>query len=269
MSTAYPLATDSRELERLAYQHEVWGGVTRAFLDRLAIRPGMRVLDLGSGPGFVTLELAERVGAQGRVTALDESERWTEHVRRAAHARSATNIDVVCARVQAAQLEDESFDLVFSRWVFSFLSQPELLVPKLARLLKPRGVLALQDYHHEGIAVYPPSAGFRAVIRATRAMYQGAGGDAFVAGRFPELFHAGGLRTLELHASVLCGGPESPAFGWGDAFFPHYSTVMVERGFLEAHERDQFLSEWEARKLDPTALFFSPTVVDGAAQKPG
>jgi trans-aconitate methyltransferase len=69
-------------------------------------------------------------------------------------ANAARRTSTSCARAyQAAEFEHESFDLVFSRWVFSFLSQPELLVPKLARLLKPRGVLALQDYHHEGIAV--------------------------------------------------------------------------------------------------------------------
>jgi hypothetical protein len=49
-------------------------------------------------------------------------------------------------------------------------------------------------------------------------MYQARAATPFVAGRFPELFRAGGLRTLELQPNMLCGGPDSPAFGWGDAF---------------------------------------------------
>jgi len=49
----------------------VWGACTRGFLDRMRVENGMRVLDLGCGPGFVTLELAERVGPKGTVLAVD------------------------------------------------------------------------------------------------------------------------------------------------------------------------------------------------------
>jgi ubiquinone/menaquinone biosynthesis C-methylase UbiE len=268
MATQYPLGTSDLELDRLAFQHEVWGATTRAFLERSGIRRGMRVLDLGCGPGFVAFDLSAMVGAQGSVVALDESPRWIEHVEREVAQRALSNVTAVQARIQDLDLEPAAFDVVFSRWVFSFLSDPAAAAVKLARSLKPGGVLAIQDYNHEGISVYPPSDGFKAAVRATRATYARAGGSAFVSGDMARIFAGAGLEMVDLRTNVQCGGPTSPAFRWADRFFPHFSGVMTERGLMTPAERDQFLREWEERKRDPTALFFSPMIVDAAGRKP-
>src|SRR5688500_4518997 len=113
----YVLETGDRELERLGFQHEVWGPITERFLDRLAIRRGSRVLDLGCGPGFVVDSLARRVGKEGRVVALDESPRWTEHLRSKPALPGSATIEIVQQRIEDARLEPGSFDLIFARWV--------------------------------------------------------------------------------------------------------------------------------------------------------
>jgi len=133
----YPLGTDPLELERLRFQHEVWSPVTDAFFERIGVKPGMRVLDLGCGPGFVSLDLAQRVGPTGEVVALDEARHWTEWLALKAMERGLANVTTVCARIQDADLPPASFDLVFSRWVFSFLSDPSSVAQMLVRSLKP------------------------------------------------------------------------------------------------------------------------------------
>src|SRR5690349_8577233 len=210
----YPLGTDPLELERLGFQHQVWSPVTNAFFERLGVQPGMRVLDLGCGPGFVSLELAQRVGPAGEVVALDEARHWTEWLARKAKERGLANVRTVAARIENADLQESSFDLVFSRWVFSFLADPSAVATLVTRFLKPGGRLAIQDYNHEGVSIFPESEGFRAVVRATRALYKASGGDQFVMGRIPAIFAAAGLETVEVHSNVLCGGPESGAFRW-------------------------------------------------------
>jgi len=267
--THYPLGTSEAELERLRFQHEVWGGRTRAFLDRIGVKPGARVLDLGCGPGFVSFELAERVGPRGEVVALDESPRWVEHVEQEVRRRGVANLRVVRARIQGAPLEAGSFDLVFARWVLSFLPRPADVVREVARALRPGGAFALQDYNHEGISLFPESEGFRAIVRATRAMYAAIGGDTWVAGRARSIFRAAGLETESIEPHVLCGAPDSPAFRWAGLFFPHFSEAMETKGLLAPEERRRFLAEWAERERDPDALFFSPIVVDALARKPG
>ena len=267
MST-YVLETGDRELERLAFQHQVWGGVTERFLDRLRIAPGARVLDLGCGPGFVVESLARRAGPLGRVLALDESPRWIEHLRGRSPQPAQAPIEILQGHIEEVELEPATFDLVFARWVLSFPPGVDAIVRKLARALAPGGVLAIQDYQHEGISLYPESPGFKAAIRATRALYRSRGGSAFVAADLPGHFRAAGLELMEMQPNVMCGGPSSPAFRWAGAFFPHYSATLAEQGLMSQAERTAFLAEWSAAENNPDAMFFSPMVVDLAARKP-
>lgn len=261
------LGTHRAELDRLRLQQELWAPVTNRFLDRLKIQPGWRVLDLGCGPGFVTLELRERVGPEGEVVGLDRAEHWLEHLRRAAAERGFDNVTV--RNDDATALEDrDRFDLVFSRWVVSFLPEPQPLIRRLARALAPGGTLAIQDYNHEGVSLFPRSEAFDAAIRATRALYTGGGGDPWIAGRLPALFSRAGLEETVFETTVLCGGPDSPAFRWAHAFFPAFIDTFTERGLMTREERDRFEADWAERRADPTSRFFSPIVVDAAARRP-
>ena len=264
----YVLGANDVELARLTLQHEVWGEVTERFLDGVGVPKGGRVLDLGCGPGLVLPSLRSRVGSTGRVDALDASARWIAHVAREVAACRWTNVHPVCARLDGANLESAAYDVVFARWVVEFIPNPRDVLRQLASALRPGGVLALIDYNHEGISLFPESEGFRAVVRAMRAMWRLHGGDAFLAGRLPGLFRAAGLEPLPPSTTVLTGGPDSGVFRWADAFFPAHSENMVREGVLTADERAHFLTDWAARKADPDAVFFSPIVVGAAARKP-
>lgn len=264
----YVLGTDDAELARLAFQHEVWGEVTERLLDQLELAPGARVCDLGCGPGLVLEGLRARVGASGLVLGVDESPRWEELVRARIAASGWRNVRFQRSRLEELALEPGGWDALFARWVLSFPPEPGALLARLARALAPGGRIALLDYNHEGLSLFPESAGFRAVVRATRALYASRGGDVWIAGRLPGLLRAAGLEVEPPRVDVLCGGPDSPAFRWADAFFPHHSAGMVAAGVLSAEERELFLGEWAERRADPDAMFFSPLVVSIVARAP-
>ena len=264
----YVLGANDRELERLRFQHEVWGGTTRALCERAGLAPGMRVLDLGSGPGLVTEDLRERVGERGAVLALDASAHWQLALAERITERGWQNVRHVEARIEEARLEGESFDFVFARWVFSFLPDPAAALAAVAQALAPGGVLAIQDYDHDGVGLFPASAGFDAMVRATRELYTRAGGDPWIAPRLPGLARRVGLEPFELTPHAIAGGPSSPGFRWADTFFPVFSETFVEQGLASEAERRLFLEEWEERKRDPDSVFVSPLVVDFLARRP-
>lgn len=257
----YLLGTNERELARLRTQDGYWADVTEAFLDRLGVGPGMVVLDAGCGPGLVSERLARRVGPSGRVVAVDESPIW------AAHVHGLAGVEFVRSRLEAVELPPARFDLVFSRWVFSFLADPAAVVARLVASLKPGGVLAVEDYNHEGVSIWPPSEGFDAAIRATRRFFTDSGGDPWVAGRLPRLFADAGLEVIDCHPNVICGGPDSDAFRWVGEFLPPFTEVYRDNGLMTPDEYAAFQRDWAARSGDPAALFFSPIVLDYAARK--
>jgi ubiquinone/menaquinone biosynthesis C-methylase UbiE len=263
-SAEYLLGTNDSELDRLGVQHAIWRDLAEAVLDRAGVGPGMTVLDLGCGPGFVTEELARRVGPSGRVVALDESPRWHEVLR----ARDfAAPVELVQAKIQEADLGEDRFDAVFSRWVFSFFDDLDSVCSQVQRALRPGGRLVVQDYNHEGVSVFPKSAGFEAVIRATREYYRRAGGNSWVMGSLPAAAKRAGLTLTELHPNVMVGGNQSPVFQWLDVFFPRFSGTFLEEDLITVAEQAQFLTEWAALKTNPDALFYSPMVVDMIATR--
>ena len=141
---------------------------------------------------------------------------------------------------------------------------------RLAKALKPGGVLAIEDYNHHGVSAYPHSAGFWAIIEATRAMYKSEGGDAFVAGRVLPAMAAAGLELVDLTPNVLAGGPETAVFQWGHDFFNSESQLdhMQARGGLTDADRALFHEQWPKLCATPGAMFYSPILLDAAGRRP-
>lgn len=77
----YILGTSDEEIERLKFQHELWKQDVEKLWDATNIGSGQVVLDLGCGPGFGSIDLAERVGSDGKVYAVDASEKYLQFLK--------------------------------------------------------------------------------------------------------------------------------------------------------------------------------------------
>ncbi|MDI3305970.1 MAG: class I SAM-dependent methyltransferase [Acetobacteraceae bacterium] len=114
---------------------------TRLLLDRAAPRQGEHVLDLGCGTGTTLLELAARVGPEGRVLGLDVSEPMLARARERIAAAGLSQVRVELADASAYGFAPGSFDLAFSRFGVMFFRDPVAAFAQIRRALKPEGRL--------------------------------------------------------------------------------------------------------------------------------
>ncbi len=259
----YVLGTDDTELSRLGFQHRIWSEFAHALWERAGFAPGHTVADVGCGPGFATLDLAQIVTERGRVIALDVSERYLAHLRARARALGIANVDVHAADLQELDLPPASIDGAYARWVLCWLPDPERAIAAIARALRPGGAFAVQDYfNYRALTLAPRSPAFARVIEAVIASFAASRSDSDVVARLPALFEKHGLECREIRPIQRIARPGSLLWQWPSTFFASYVPRLVEGGFLTVEEQRAFERDWAERSRDPNTFFFAPTVFD-------
>jgi precorrin-6B methylase 2 len=118
-------------------------------LDAIEIKTGMVVADVGAGTGFMTLKMAARVGASGKVYAEDVQPEMLRRLRKNAADAKLTNIQTVLGGEADPKLPANSLDLILLVDVYHEFSQPQKMLRKMLEALKPDGRLVLLEYRKE------------------------------------------------------------------------------------------------------------------------
>lgn len=118
-------------------------------LKALALEPGQTVCDMGCGNGFYTLELARRVGPEGKVYAVDIQPEMLHLLAERSRAEKIRNVKPVLGTLADPKLPAESLDLVLLVDVYHELSHPAEMLAAIRRSLKPHGRLVLAEFRLE------------------------------------------------------------------------------------------------------------------------
>jgi SAM-dependent methyltransferase len=264
----YILGTGDDELQRLGFQHRVWSAEAFALWERAGFGPGQRLIDAGCGPGFTSLDLAQLVGPQGAVLAVDESARFIAHLRAWREALGLPWVAPQVGDVQRLDLPAGSCDGAYLRWVLCFVADPAAVLAGLARALRPGGRLAISDYfHYRGMRLLPGGKAFDEVIAVVVRSWEASGGDSNIGQRLPALLAAAGFELKEAVPLVRSARPGTTLWSWPTTFFRNFLPTLVQRGLLTQSQCDGFQGLWAAHAADPAAVFFTPPMAEIIAVK--
>jgi ubiquinone/menaquinone biosynthesis C-methylase UbiE len=223
------------------------------------LRPGMRLLDVGCGPGSITRGLAERL-APGQVVGIDLSPDALDGARRDATARALTNLRYEEASVYQMPFADGSFDVVYAHQVLQHLRERPSAVREMLRVVRPGGLVAVRDVDWGTAAYWPRDRWIDRFIEVHFQAWYKNGGEPQMGRQLRALFNAAGVDDLEISAAAWCYATPEETSAWGEAYADRLLTSPmgerpVEYGFATRAEVESMAAAFRAWGTHPDATW--------------
>jgi SAM-dependent methyltransferase len=265
---SYVLGTDPIERERLSNQSARLAPEANWLLDQVGIQPGARAVDVGCGPLGILDLLAERVGTSGTVVGVEREPHLLNIARATLAERGFPNVQVQLGDATATGLPQDRFDLAHERLVLIVSPQPERVVAEMVRLVRPDGIVALQDYDTGKTGLcYPPHPAFDRLVELFCATYRARGLDPCIGPRLPALLRAAGLVDVRMHGHTRVQ-PGVERFEALAALFRAVRDQVVHLGLVTAAEYASLLDELGMHMCQPDTIFVQWVLVQAWARKP-
>ncbi|TQL47756.1 ubiquinone/menaquinone biosynthesis C-methylase UbiE [Homoserinimonas aerilata] len=227
-----------------------------------SIRPGLEVLDLGCGPGTITVDLARRV-APGRVVGMDAAADVIE--KAAAHAREegVDNVEFVVGDAYATGFDDDSFDVVHAHQVLQHVADPVAVLREARRIVRPGGVVAARDVDYGGTIVHPTTEGIASWADVYQLVHRGNGGEPDAGRRLKQWAREAGFTDVVSTASVWCFSSDEDRDWWGGMWRDRvlqsaFAGDAVSNGHATQDGLQQISDAWQEWALDPNGWMAMP-----------
>lgn len=166
-----------------------------------SLKPHMRILDIGCGPGTITADLAELV-PDGHVTGVDRAPGILDQARATAAERGLGNVEFAVADVHALDFPDDTFCVVHAHQVLQHVGDPVRALREMHRVTKPGGYIAVRDGDYLAMAWYPESAGLDDWLDLYRRVARANGGEPDAGRRLKSWALRAGLTDITATSST-------------------------------------------------------------------
>lgn len=223
------------------------------------LAPGMRLLDVGCGPGTITLGLARAIRPGACVGVDIVPDVVAEATRRAAEG-GAGNARFEVADTYALSFEDASFDVAHAHQVLQHVSRPVAALAEMRRVLRPGGLLAVRDADYGTMTWWPRSERLQRFFDLYHAVAVRNGADADAGRRLASWVREAGFVDLRLSGTVVMFTEREAVANWGlswaeRAVHSNVGRHAMEYGLSTAEELEQLADGWRAWASDPEAFF--------------
>jgi len=211
------------------------------------LRPGLDLLDVGCGPGTITVDLAARV-APGRVVGLDLAPEPLDEARAAAE-RAGADVTFEVGDVYALDAADGSFDVVHAHQVLQHLTDPVAALREMARVCRPGGLVAVRDVDYAATTWFPAEPGLDRWLGLYRRVARANGAEPDAGRRLLSGAHAAGLRDVTPTTSAWCFATPADRAWWGTSWVGRatasaFARQAVSYGLATADDLEEIAAAW-------------------------
>jgi len=180
----------------------------RFVLDHL--RPGLRLLDAGCGPGSITVGLAAAV-APAEVIGLDSAPAVLDQARQCARAAGLSNVRFEAGSVLDLPFANDSFDVAFAHTLLEHVGDVRAALRELGRVVRPGGLIALRDVDWDARSLAPTDAAIEAAADLYARVWRHNGGHPRCGRDLPALLLEAGCRNVRTSVSFRWDGSATAA----------------------------------------------------------
>lgn len=236
----YTMGRDQEETDRLIQQSRLYDGLTRSFLNAAGIRSGMKVLDIGSGAGDVSLILGELVGPDGTVIGVDGNAEVLETARVRAKEAGLANVEFLAGDARTLDVGPD-FDALVGRLVLMYMADPAAALKHLTQHLRPGGIVAFEevDFTFFRSSSRPDTPLMNTLVKWLLAVFERSGSHVAMGLNLYRTFVEAGLPEPVLHFEAPVGGSETWAgYSYVANSFRSLLPLLEEFGIATAEEVD-------------------------------
>ena len=261
MSGSGYAAEGQLETERLRVQARVWEPDAEAMLDQIGVKPGARCADLGCGVMGVLGPLSRRAGPEGKVVWVDMDQRLLDSAQGYVREEGLPNVELVEGDVFSTGLPKQSFDLVHARFVLAPVGHADDLMAEMMRLVKPGGVIALQEPDTSSWNVFPRCMSFDFLRDVLGEYLVLTGGDPNAGRKVFQLLRRARLKDVKARAAVKSLQDAHPYMRMVLLGISPNRAGVVDSLLATERELDRAAEDLDERLRDPDTRMTTVTLV--------
>ncbi len=264
----YILGTEEEELRRLGLQHAVWRPRATDAWKRAGFTAGNHIIDVGCGPGYATLDLLDVVGNTGRVTALERSPRFIEHLTGRLKQANAHNVDLVELDLDKGQLPEATADGAWCRWVIAFVLDPRSLVCSIRGMLRPGAAIVIHEYFaYATCRLIPRDSDFEDFIETVKTSWRATGGEPDIALDLLQWLPAEGFAIEDVRPIIDVVTPADFIWQWPSTFFDIGAERLVDLGYMTSDKAARVKEAVRRTAADSDGRMITPGVLEIIARR--
>ena len=223
---------------------------------------GRSLLDVGSGPGTITIDIAERL-APGRVVGIDAAAGIVEQATSLAASRGIGTVEFLVADLFALPFADDEFDIVHAHQVLQHVGDPVAALREMRRVTVPGGAVAAREVDYHGTVWAPPSPGLERWMDVYQQVHRGNGGEPDAGRRLRGWAIDAGFDEIVSSASAWCFADDDERAWWGDSWATRvtesaFAADAIGKGVATRADLDDIAGAWRAWRDAPDGWLMMP-----------